>query len=172
MKSISASNELLNRIYLENRPALIRFLTLSTRCPDTAADLVQEVYLRLPFLKPIPDSDIAIKAWLFRVASNMAVDHVRKEKRHAELLNENLSVDNEAKLTATPETIVFNAYQLQEIQDALEALPRVCTQILYLSRIEGLTHQAIAERLGISKSWVEKQLVRAIDHLRHTINDD
>jgi RNA polymerase sigma factor (sigma-70 family) len=166
------ADEILKQIYLDCRPALQRFLTLSTHCPDTAADLVQEHYLRLPQLKPIPDSEAAIKAWLFRVASNIAADHYRREKRHTELLRERLPEPDEIKVTPTPEKIVFDHDQLRALQDALSALPKVCNDVLYLSRVEGLTHQAIADRLGISKSWVEKQLVRAVDHLRKTVNDD
>jgi RNA polymerase sigma factor (sigma-70 family) len=162
----------LNRVYLDCRPALQRYLAFSTRCPETAADLVQEVYLRLPNLTPIPSSEAAIKAWLFRVAANLAVDHFRKEKRHQELLSERLSNVDKTEAVPTPETITDHGNQLQEIQDALEVLPTVCKEVLYLSRIEGLTHQAIAERLGISKSWVEKQLVRAVNHLRQTIRDE
>lgn len=162
----------LNRIYLDYRPTLQRYLAFSTRCPETAADLVQEIYLRLPNLQPVPPSETAIKAWLFRVAANLAVDHFRKEKCHQELLAEQLPIGDEMEAVTTPETITAHASQLQEIQNALEALPNVCKEVLYLSRIEGLTHPAIAEQMGISKSWVEKQLVRALDHLRQTISDE
>ncbi|MEQ1560993.1 MAG: RNA polymerase sigma factor [Methyloglobulus sp.] len=172
MAKNAQADDVLNRVYLDCRPALQRYLAFSTRCPDTAADLVQEVYLRLPNLKPIPPSEAAIKAWLFRVAANLAVDHFRKEKRHQELLSEHLPVVDREKAVPTPETIAYHDDQLQKIQDALEILPTVCKEVLYLSRVEGLTHQAIAERLSISKSWVEKQLVRAINHLRQTISDE
>jgi RNA polymerase sigma-70 factor (ECF subfamily) len=155
-----------------SRPALQHFLTLSTRCPETAADLVQELYLRLPYLTPVPETESAIKSWLFKVASNMAVDHFRKAKRHLELLNEKLPVMNEIESVLTPETIADFDDQLQGIQAALATLPAVCTEILYLSRVVGLTHQAIADRLGISKNWVEKQLARALNHLRQSISGE
>lgn len=166
------TNADLNRVYLAYRPALLRFLTLSTHSPETAADLVQELYFRLPYLNPVPDSDHAIKAWLFRVATNMAADHFRTEKRHTELVHEHLSKQDEAELTPTPEKIAVDDDQLRQLQAALSALPQVCTEVLYLSRIEGLTHQSIADRLGISKSWVEKKLVQALGHLRKTMTDD
>lgn len=172
MQNSASADDKLTRVYLACQPALQRYLAFSTRCPDTAADLVQEVYLRLPSLNPVPPSDREIKAWLFRVAANLAVDHFRKEKRHQELLLEHLPIVDEAEAVPTPEIITSYDSQLQEIQDALDVLPTVCKEVLYLSRIEDLTHQAIAERLGISKSWVEKQLLRALNHLRQTISDE
>jgi RNA polymerase sigma factor (sigma-70 family) len=162
----------LRRIFLESRPALHRYLTQKTHCPDAAADLVQEVYLRLPQLKPVPASEPLIRAWLFRVGTNMAIDHFRKIKRHSDLLceyAEDMTGDNSP---VSPEQAVLNQDQITHLQKTLETLPTVCTEVLYLSRIEGLTHQAIAESLGISKSWVEKQLVRALDHCRKVMDDD
>jgi RNA polymerase sigma factor (sigma-70 family) len=166
-------NEKLSRIYLDSRPALQRFLALMTNCPDTAADLVQELYLRLPLLDPQPSSEPAIRAWLFRVAANLANDNFRKKKRQAELLLERSCADESCSITRqTPESFILHQDQLQQIQGALDSLPPITAQVLYLSRIEGLTHQAIADQLDISKSWVEKQLVRALEHLRKTMNDD
>lgn len=162
----------LHQVYLDTRPALQQFLTLSTSCPETAADIVQEIYFRLPQLSPVPNSEPAIRAWLFKVATNLAVDHFRKEKRRSELLNDHFAEQDENSVTPTPEKIAFVDEQLTQLQIALDTLPPVCANVLYLNRIEGLTHQAIAERLGISKSWVEKQLVRALDHLRKTLIDD
>jgi RNA polymerase sigma factor (sigma-70 family) len=167
------TNDKLSRVYLDSRPALQRFLVIATNCPDTAADLVQELYLRLPLLNPIPSSDIAIRAWMFRVAANLAVDNFRKTKRQNELLLEHANnTDNHSITRYSPEARVLTQDQLLHLELALEELPPLCSQILYLSRIEGLPHQAIAEQLGISKSWVEKQLVRAIAHLRKTIDND
>lgn len=167
-----ASGALVNRVYLSSLPALQRYLTQTTRCPDMAADLIQELYLRLPSLQPVPDNEATIKSWLFKVASNLAVDHFRTEKRHAELINENLTLSDAIASVPTPEVIAEHTDQLQCLHTALAALPVVCTEVLYLRRIEGLTHQAIADRLGISKSWVEKQLVRTMDHLRKSIDTE
>lgn len=171
-EALNPSRAMVNRVYLSSLPALQRYLTQATRCPDTAADIAQELYLRLPNLQPVPDSEAAIKSWLFKVASNLAVDHFRKEKRHVELINENLMLNEAIATVPTPESIAEHTDQLQCLHTALAALPVLCTEVLSLSRIEGLTHQAIAERLGISKSWVEKQLVRTMDHLRKSIDTE
>jgi RNA polymerase sigma factor (sigma-70 family) len=162
----------LSRVYFDTRPALQRFLAQKTNCPETAADLVQEIYLRLPQLTPIPASESKIRAWLFRVASNMAIDHFRAAKRQSELLSGYASNSDLSYVNPSPEQTILQMDQLLKLQSALAELPPVCTEVLYLSRIEGLTHQAIADRLDISISWVEKQLVRALDHCRKTMNDD
>ncbi len=172
MPANKAAEEGVTGVYFKSRPALHRYLTLSTHCPHTASDLLQEIYLRLPLLKPIPDSETAIRAWLFRVAANLVADHFRKERRHNEILAGHLPSYDGRSLAPALEEALHHKAQLAYIQTAIQELPKVCVDVLYLSRIEGMTHQAIADRLDISKSWVEKQLVRALNHLRSKISDD
>jgi RNA polymerase sigma-70 factor (family 1) len=54
----------------------------------------------------------------------------------------------------------------RELDLYLNQLPKRCHEIFYLSRIEHLSNQEIAERLGVSKKTVENQLTNALKHLR------
>ena len=160
------SDDEIQHIYLHTRPRLQQFFHRRLRCPDTASDLVQDVYLRLPKLEPSPCTSQEVRNWLFRVAANLTVDHVRGEQRRAGLLEEFYGGETEIGETATPEQAALASEQVLQLQAALSELPGRCAEILYLSRIEGLTHAQIAARLGISKSLVEKQVARALDHCR------
>ena len=53
-----------------------------------------------------------------------------------------------------------------DVNDLLEALPMRCREIFCMSRMEHLTNEEIADRLGISKRTVENQITRALKHLR------
>jgi len=160
------------RIFLNTRPQIQRFLQQRLRCQDTAADLVQDIFLRLTLLKPPPASEIEVRAWLFTVASNLSLDHLRTQKRHHELLDQYLGDATEIDGSAAPERAVQAQDQLQQIQIALMELPDQCAEILYLSRIEGLSHIEIAQQLKISTSWVEKQLAKALLQCRQAVNSE
>lgn len=157
-------------VFLNTRPQIQRFLSRRVRCQDTTADLLQDLYLRLLLLTPPPNSESEIRAWLFTVASNLSIDYLRSQKRHVELLDQYLGDKTEADLSAEPERVAQAQDQLLQIQAALAQLPDTCAEIVYLSRIEGLSHAEIARQLGISTSWVEKQLARALSHCRQSIN--
>lgn len=77
----------INGIYVVARPQLQQFLVRRVQCQDTAADLLQEVYLRLPHLKPPPETEGEVRAWLYRVATNLSIDHIRTQHRQSGLLN-------------------------------------------------------------------------------------
>lgn len=156
----------IQQIFLKLCPQIRRFLARRVRCQDTAADMLQDIYLRLSFLQPPPASENEVRAWMFAVASNLSIDHLRAQKRHAELLELHWGGKSEVDYTAAPERIAVAQNQLQLIEAALAELPDQCAEILFLSRMEGLSHADIAARLNISKSWVEKQLARALNHCR------
>jgi len=159
------------QIFLGSRQELKRFFIRRVQCSETAADLVQEVYLRLPLLTPPPSSEPAARAWMFKVAGNLAIDHARRQKRHGELLAEHFDVDRDIEGSPTPDQFALDREQLGQVQNALAQLPAQCAEVLYLSRVEGLSHAEIADKLGISKSWVEKQLMRALNHCRRAVDE-
>lgn len=162
----------INSIYLGARPQLQQFLRKRVRCEDTAADLLQEVYLKLPHLRPPPETEGEVCAWLYRVATNLSIDHNRTQKRRAELLEKYYVIDEETEAGNSPEMVTLFCDEIQRIQELLTDLPPRCADILRLNRVEGFTHLEIANHLGISKSLVEKELVRTLNHLRQALNNE
>jgi RNA polymerase sigma-70 factor (ECF subfamily) len=61
---------------------------------------------------------------------------------------------------------IQNQELLLELSHYLEKLPKRCQEIFYLSRMDNLSNQEIAGRLGISKRTVENQITMALKHLR------
>jgi RNA polymerase sigma-70 factor (ECF subfamily) len=61
---------------------------------------------------------------------------------------------------------IKNQEFLMELSEYLEKLPKRCQEIFYMSRIDNLSNQEIAGRLGISKRTVENQITMALKHLR------
>jgi RNA polymerase sigma factor (sigma-70 family) len=139
---------------------VVRFLSRRLRCLFTARDLTQEVYLRLG--RAGGDGTIENpRALVFRIAANLATDHVRVQGRRAELLQEanGLLWDQEDEIS--PERQILAKDELARIGAALSALPERTRRVFYLNRFEGETQSEIARRLGISRTSVEKHMRRA-----------
>jgi RNA polymerase sigma factor (sigma-70 family) len=58
----------------------------------------------------------------------------------------------------------------QQIHAVIEQLPHKCREVFLLSRINNLSHQAIAEKLNISVSTVEKHIVKALKIVRKHVD--
>jgi RNA polymerase sigma factor (sigma-70 family) len=146
------------------RPRLLRVIANRVGDADTAADLIQEMYLRLPKIAvPLATAGDA-NAYLLRMAINAALNHLKIEGRRAELLAGVTELYDVPE--RSPEDIVLVADEVRAVDSALRELPEKCRQMLYMSRVEGMTHAEIARQLGVSQSLVEKYLVKAILHCR------
>jgi RNA polymerase sigma factor (sigma-70 family) len=152
----------LQQLFLETREQLHRYLCRRTENVQVAADLTQELYLKLSSIRaPIPDSNQG-RAYLFRMAGNLAIDHRRSEARKAELLSGSQVLFEDTDLA--PDQVVASEDELRQFELAIAELPPRCGEILILSRVLGVEHEEIARRLGVSLSLVEKYQRRALRH--------
>jgi RNA polymerase sigma-70 factor (ECF subfamily) len=134
-----------------------------------AADLVQEVYLRLRAYAP---EEVANhRAYVFRVAHAVLVDHQRRENRHRHRELAYATAQVQASPTCEPLATVERRERLARVQQAIAGLPPVCRRVFLLSRVESLTYPQIAERLGIAVSTVEKHVLRALASCRASVRN-
>jgi RNA polymerase sigma factor (sigma-70 family) len=149
---------------------LLRYLTRLTGNAERAADVAQDIYLRLT---AVPEGGPVIqnpRAYLFRVAGNLAVDALRKEGRSAaRAAPESLGVEVEDPL-ASPEAQLLARERVQLLDEALRDLSPKARQALLLSRLEGATFAQIAARLGVSESMVAKYIAQALRACRDRLH--
>lgn len=146
---------------------LLIFLTGRVKCPETAADLTHETYLRLyqSINNNPPDN---ARALAFRIAVNLAIDYQRKvtvRNRHISDVELDSFVETIAGSAATePVDILMSRQRLGALQTALDELPTDCRTAFLLNGVDGLSYSEIAERMEISKSKVGRLLAQAIAH--------
>ena len=150
----------LTEIFLRLRPQLRAALRARVTDAQTAEDLLQDLYLRIPRISQNLQTSQQAQRYLLRMARNASIDVMRGENRRAELLLDAAELFD--RRVPTPEDHILGKEQLKTLDDALAELPGKTREMLYLSRIEGLTHGQIAERLEVSRSLVEKRLVQAL----------
>ncbi len=126
-----------------------------------AEDLVQEAYLRLV------NSDVSAlrnpRAFLYRVLNNLSIDHLRRQRR-MKLRFRPLENDDVADEREDIERGVIARQRLKILEEAIADLPPRCRECFILRRFDNLSHAEIAERMGITKSAVEKHLATATAH--------
>ena len=158
----------LQAVFSENRRELEAMLRGRTRNPDLAADLTQEVFLKLRRITaPLPNRHEA-RRYLFTMARNLATDHQRVEGRRAQILEGAITLFEDVE--PSPEDAAISRDQMRTVELALAELPKHCRNVLYMSRMLGMSHGEIAADLKISKSLVEKYVVKAILHCRERLS--
>ncbi|EIC31404.1 RNA polymerase sigma factor [Methylomicrobium album] len=127
-----------------------------------APDLVQEVYLRA-ITYSSSAAIIQPRAFLFKIAANLVVDHVRKQSYRQ---CDNYEEIEEETITSIlgPEDALCGKERLRKFRDALAQLPADHRQAFLLNRFEGLSHMEIAQFMGVSDKTVKRYITKAFDH--------
>lgn len=129
-----------------------------------AADMAQDVFMRLLTRQPSPDTTSLRqpRAYLSTIAHGLLVDHWRRRELERAWL-ETLACMPEAQ-APSPESRLIFLETLVAIDRMLDALkPRVRSAFLW-AQLEGLTCPQIAERLGVSLATAERYVAQALRH--------
>ncbi len=161
---MSAANAALAGLYQAHATELNGFARRRVGRQE-AEDVVQDAYLHL-LQRGTAATLEQPRAYLFRIAANLAVDFARKARTRLRYAGEGLDFDVDAAAAADPEATAGAAMELARLRACLSKLPPACREAFLMKRIEGLTHAEIAEKLGISVRTVDRFMVRAWEHLR------
>lgn len=145
---------------------LARYLDLSS-CEDT----YQAMYFKLstvPREPPIEDK----RGYLFRVASNLAIDQLRDSRRRREQAEAALALLEGEPGSPDTARVVAAQEAITGIARALRQLPPRTRQVFVLNRYDGLSHLCIAAQLGICTSTVENHMRRALECLARARDGD
>jgi len=161
-------------LYAELKLPLTRFLAKRVSDPEDAHDIAQEAFLRIYRLKNPEKLDNA-RAFLFKTASNLAVDQLRHQNVHARYVNSELKLvsitNGDTEMTPSVERIVEAEQLLALIYQTVEALPANCRRAFLYHRARGMTYNDIAREMGISASSVEKYIIQALRHCRKRLRE-
>jgi RNA polymerase sigma-70 factor (ECF subfamily) len=144
-------------LFGEHRSGVYRYLCRIVGRADDAHDLTQEVFLRVSRVPP-PEADAAgRRAWIFRIARNLALNHVR-DRRH------------DASGPPAAEVVAPAVQELGlAIRQALAALPEVDRDVFLLRETAGLSYDEIAAACELSVDAVRARLKRTRATLRATL---
>ena len=162
MKLISEPNAL--SFFLLYQKDLLQFLTYKVKCAETAADLTQETYLRIAQHQKL-DGIENMRAYLFRIANNRAIDYLRGCARHPQLESD-LFTEDLVCPAPEPETVYADSQQLAFLEQAIYDLPEKCRAVFLMCRVEGKSYGEISRELGISPRTVESHIHNALAHLQ------
>lgn len=150
---------------------LYPFLLKIVKSQELAEELVQNIFFKIWNRKEKLISVETPQAYLYRMASNLALDELKRIARQERLLKEPRVVEltNDWDNT-TEETIYFNESK-RLVDDAINALPPQRQRIFRMNKIQGLNYDEIAQELGISRNTVKNQLVAAVKHLKNHLGE-
>jgi len=146
------------RLYEANRAAVHAYLTGRTGDPQSAADLMQDVFLRvwqhLEKLTDLPDE--RQRAWIFTVARNLSVDEHRHQRTQAGA--EQAVAREPARPPQSASAAVIAAERVAVVGEAIRRLPEPQRVTLVMAAAGGMTSAELAAALGVPAGTVRYRL--------------
>ncbi len=127
-----------------------------------AEDLSQEAWVRVFQKLHLFRGESAFGTWLYRLATNVALNRLRRGSRRDEVE----TAAEMPQVTAAPDEAVVNRRVLAA---ALDRLPEGYRRVLILHDVEGWTHEEIAEALEVAVGTSKSQLHKARARMRELI---
>ena len=166
-----------DRIYIIYFPKLVRFAQTYLLDREEAENIVQDIFLQLWESADRRLLQSSLNAYLFTIVKNRCIDALRKYDQQQDKRFQLSDLERKE--------FNFKLYSLQHfddnhltlpeieqiIQQSIDSLPLRCREIFLLSRMEGLKHKEIAERLQLSVNTVEGQISIALRKLREALKN-
>ncbi|RMQ50664.1 putative RNA polymerase sigma factor [Pseudomonas cichorii] len=146
------------QVFLSQRPQMEALVSRRVGCRATAADLVQDLFVRF-WRRPLVQVE-ELSTYLLRCAGNIAIDHLRSEGVRSRV-SESLETGQD-DTSNDPRAALEASNDLRHVEAALRGLPERTRHIFLLNRIHGRKYAEIAKAMGLSQSAVEKHMMRAL----------
>jgi RNA polymerase sigma-70 factor (ECF subfamily) len=153
---------------LPHEAALTRYLVRIWPNAADVADFRQDIYVRI-YHSAAEVRPHRPKAFLFTTARNLIADRLRRGRIVSIDFTQDLDSLDVLIDEVSPEQRLSARQELRRLSEALDALPNKCREVIWLRRVEGLSQQETARRLGMKEGTVESHLSRGVRVLAQAV---
>jgi RNA polymerase sigma-70 factor (ECF subfamily) len=161
------------------RRPLVSFMYRMARNTAAAEDLAQEVFLRVYRSRQTYEASAKFTTWLYRIATNLAVNHARDTRKERPEVTVSLDEPDEetgttmdvADSTMTAEEALVRRERLAAIRSRVEALPERQRMAVIMHKYQQMDYKQIADVLKLSESATKSLLFRAYETLRDQLKE-
>jgi RNA polymerase sigma-70 factor (ECF subfamily) len=157
-------------IYEKYCKRLYAFVIRYVKQEEDAEEIVQEVFIKIWENRKKINIYASFESYLFTITYNSAISLLRKKVHEKKYLEYLYSVQTEETSVELTDEIYFNELN-NKMQSLLNELTPRQKEIFLLSREEGLTHEEIAKKLGISVNTVKNHIVSVLSFLKSNIDN-
>ncbi len=161
------------------RRPLVSFMYRMARNTAAAEDLAQEVFLRVYRSRQSYEASAKFTTWLYRIATNLAVNHARDTRHERPEVTVSLDEPDEESGTkpdvadsrVTVEEALVRRERMLAIRSKVEALPERQKMAVIMHKYQQMDYKQIAEVLKLSESATKSLLFRAYETLREQLKE-
>jgi len=136
---------------------------------NAASDILQDVFLKLWQIRENVDPERSLRALMYQMVRNYALNHERQKKRH---VSEDVEADHPSVRFDILADEKLDAAHLQaRIRVWIDQMPTRRREAFILSRYTGLSHEEIATLMDLAPKTVNNHIVLALQYLRSQLKE-
>jgi len=156
-------------LYKRHNDALFRYLLRLCRHRDTAEDVFQEVWGKIIKARESYRPTAKFSTFLYRVAHNCFIDHLRRNKRHSNTAD--IEADSQPDPGEQPDMLTERSLARRRLETALRKLPDEQRDAFLLHEEGGFSLDQIAAITGSNRETSKSRLRYAVHKLRQAIDE-
>jgi RNA polymerase sigma-70 factor (ECF subfamily) len=148
------------------------------RHPDDALDVVQDAFIKAHRYLDKFEGNSSFYTWLYRIVMNLAIDHLRKNRRQKPVELDETRVDPDADdpllpriLGGNPGRALLDKQIRGRIDQALDELSDNHRSVLVMRELEGLSYEDMAQAMSCSKGTIMSRLFHARRNMQKRLLD-
>lgn len=152
------------------------------RNPEDALDVVQESFIKVHRYLHNFEGNSSFYTWLYRIVTNLCIDHIRKNRRHRELefddgLRHDGAEEGDGAAFIPPSSLGDPANLLQRreileaVQDGLQHLSDKHRAVIVMRELQGMSYEEMARQMGCSKGTIMSRLFHARRNMQRLLTE-
>lgn len=166
-RAIAGDQKAFRRLRLKYHDSIFKLISRMIRNSEEVEDLTQEAFIKAFTSLASFDEEYAFSTWLYKIATNNSIDHIRKKKLQTFSINKPIEseesdysfelADNEPE----PDQELIATQRKKMLDDAMNSLPPKYRQVILMRHVEEKEYQEIAKTLKLPLGTVKAHIFRA-----------
>ena len=176
-ETLAGDRDAFGALVLRHQRGLVNYIFRLVGSRDVATDLSQEVFLKVFVSLGSFDPRYRFTTWLYRIASNNAIDHLRRKQPRMMSLSQPATTDDATAPPAlagsdpSPDDVLRGRELAGRIETAIGELPTVYRQLILLRHRQNCRYDEIARITRLPLGTVKNRIFRAREILRAQLSD-
>lgn len=168
INQVEGNRAALVQLFETHYERVARYIAVRIGSIDEAEDLASEVFVRaLRAIDSYKDTGAPMEAWLFKIARNSVIDHLRERRRKPAPTELNEALATLDGREGNPDDHLEHTEEVSQLHQAMEQLSDAQRQVLALRFGAEMTSEEVAQVVGKKAGAVREMQSAAISKLRH-----
>jgi RNA polymerase sigma factor (sigma-70 family) len=176
-RALDGDQKAFRRLRLKYHDAIFKLINRMIRNREEVEDLTQEAFIKAFTSLDRFNEEYAFSTWLYKIATNNSIDHLRKKKLQTFSINKPIESDESDYSFELPDTELEPDQELiasqrkKMLDDAMNALPAKYRQVILMRHVDEKEYQEIAKTLKLPLGTIKAHIFRARELLYKQLRD-